>query len=316
MSAASSPAAAEPLAAAPASRPRRLTNAAREAIWGYVFIAPWIAGFLLFSAGPILATVYLAGTEYNVVEPPRWIGLENFSRLLGDDLYARALAVTLEYSVLRVALIIVVGLGFALLINARLRGIVLFRVALYLPSVIPLVAASVLWLWFLNPQFGFLNPALRELLGMAPPNWLRDPDFALIAIVALSVWQVGHTMMIFLAGLQEIPQELYEAADIDGARPWQRLLRITLPMMTPTIYFNLIVGIISAFQAFAAVWILTRGGPANTTMIYVAYLYRRGVEFLEMGYASAMALILVGIILALTLLVMTTSDRWVSYDRT
>jgi multiple sugar transport system permease protein len=262
------------------------------------------------------ASLYLSFTEYNVVNPPQWIGLENYERLFGSvALFRKSLWVTLEYSLARVPLIIVVGLALAMLINARIPGMAFFRVSLYLPSVIPLVAASVLWLWFLNPQLGFLNPLIRETTGWSPPNWLRDPDLALYAIVALGIWQVGHTMMIFLAGLQEIPRDLYEAAEIDGCGPIQRLRHVTLPMMTPTIYFNLIIGVIQSFQAFAAVFILTRGGPANETLIYVVYLYRRGVEFIEMGYASAMAALLVAAILALTALIMATSDKWVTYDR-
>jgi multiple sugar transport system permease protein len=291
---------------AAAPRARGLSNTTREALWGYLFVLPWIVGFLLFSAGPILATVYLAMTEYNVVEAPRWVGLRNFDDLFfHDPQYLKALMVTVEYSAVRVPIVIVVGIAFAMLINTSMRGVNLFRLALYLPSIVPLVAASVLWLWLLNPQFGFVNPWLRDGLGVVAPNWLRDERTALYAIVALSVWQVGHTMMIFLASLQEIPKDLYEAAEIDGASLWQKTWRITIPMM----------GIISSFQAFAAVFILTRGGPANSTLVYIMYLYRRGVEFLEMGYASAMALILVGIILALTVLIMKTSDRWVNYDR-
>ncbi len=293
-----------------------MTNRRREALWGLLFVSPWVFGFVIFSAGPMIASLYLSFTEYNVVQPPMWIGWENYERLFTSDrLYIKSLWVTLEYSLVRVPLVIVVGLTFAMLINARLRFMSVFRVSLYLPSVVPLVAASVLWLWFLNPQLGFLNPLIREVTGWSPPNWLRDPDFALYAIIALSVWQVGHTMMIFLAGLQEIPRDLYEAAEIDGCGPIQRLRHVTLPMMTPTIYFNLIIGVIQAFQAFAAVFILTRGGPANETLIYVVYLYRRGVEYIEMGYASAMAAILVLAILALTALIMKTSDKWVTYDR-
>jgi len=293
-----------------------MTNRRREALWGLLFVSPWIFGFVVFSAGPMIASLYLSFTEYNVVQAPMWIGWENYERLFTSDrLYIKSLWVTLEYSMVRVPLVIIVGLAFAMLINARLRFMAVFRVSLYLPSVVPLVAASVLWLWFLNPQLGFLNPLIREVTGWSPPNWLRDPDFALYAIIALSVWQVGHTMMIFLAGLQEIPRDLYEAAEIDGCGPVQRLRHVTLPMMTPTIYFNLIIGVIQAFQAFAAVFILTRGGPANETLIYVVYLYRRGVEYIEMGYASAMAAILVLAILALTALIMKTSDKWVTYDR-
>jgi multiple sugar transport system permease protein len=294
----------------------RLPARRREAIWGYVFIFPWILGFLIFSAGPILATIYLSFTRYNVVQPPRFIGLQNYVEMFTlDDLYVGTLVTTTWYSILRVTAVIAVGVAFAVLVNRAGRVINFFRLCLYLPAIIPLVAASVLWLWFLNPQYGFVNPVLRDWFGIIAPNWLRDESTALVAIMALSVWQIGHAMMIFLAGLQEIPGELYEAAEIDGANVLQKFWRITVPMLTPTIYFNLIIGIINSFQVFSAVFILTRGGPANSTLVYIMYLYRRGVEFLQMGYASAMALVLVLIILALTILIMRTSDKWVNYDR-
>lgn len=166
-----------------------------------------------------------------------------------------------------------------------------------------------------EPQYGFVNPALREWFGVIPPNWLRDPNTALYAIILLSFWQVGHTMMIFLAGLQEIPKELYEAADLDGATFVQKTKYVTFPMLTPTIYFNMIIGVINSFQAFAAIFVLTRGGPSGSTMVYVMYLYQQGIEFLEMGYASALALVLVAIVLVLTIVIMKTSDKWVTYDR-
>ena len=293
-----------------------LSHSTREALWGYLFIAPWLIGFTLFSLGPILATFYLSLSHYDVVSAPRWAGLDNFTRMVFEDgEYRNSLAVTVEYSLIRVPACIAVGLVLAMLINTQARGIGLFRLALYLPAIVPLVAASILWLWLLNPQYGFVNPALRDWFGVVAPNWLRDEKFALLAIVSLSVWQIGHTMMIFLAGLQDIPKELYEAADLDGAGFMQRIRFVTLPMLTPTIYFNLIIGIINSFQVFAAVFILTRGGPAGQTMVYIMYLYRRGIEYLEMGYASAMALVLVAIILSLTILIMKTSDKWVNYDR-
>jgi multiple sugar transport system permease protein len=305
--------AAPPPAAIPAPR---LNALQREALWGYFFVAPWIIGFILFSLGPIVATIYLSMTNYDVVSSPTWVGLDNFTRMFSRDReYMKAIWVTLEYSVIRVPLCILVALVFAMLINKQMRGMNAFRTALYLPAVVPLVAASVLWLWLLNPQYGFINPMLRDTFGIIAPNWLRDRDFALLAIVMLSVWQIGHTMMIFLAGLQEIPRDLYEAAEMDGASFAQRTRYVTLPMLTPTIYFNLIIGIIYSFQAFSAVFILTRGGPANETLVYIMYLYRRGIEYLEMGYASALSLVLVAIILALTIIIMKTSDRWVNYDR-
>lgn len=295
----------------------KLSAQTKEAIWGYVFIAPWIVGFLLLSIGPILATLYLSFTEYNVVRAPEWTGLDNYVRMFTNDkTYMTSLWVTLEYTLARVPLVIATGIGLAILINRPTKLMSMFRVIFYFPAIIPLVAASIIWMWMLSPQLGFINPTFRDNFGVILPNWLSDRTWALYAIVALSIWQVGHTMMIFLAGLQEIPKELYEAADIDGASGFRKFRSITLPMLTPTIYFNMVIIFISSFQVFAAIFVMTQGGPANTTMVYVMYLYRRGIEFLQMGYASAMAIVLVTIILALTILVMNTSDRWVNYDRT
>lgn len=296
--------------------PSRLTQSQREALWGYLFIAPWIIGFIAFSLGPIAATIYLAFTKYNVIKSPVWTGLRNFTNLFTrDEKFLHSLVVTVEYTLMRVPAIIVVGLLLAMLINMRGRFVTLCRVIFYTPSIIPLVAASVLWLWMLSPLQGFINPFFQENLGVVLPNWLHDETWALPAIVSLSVWQMGQTMMIFLAGLQEIPNDLIEAAEIDGAGPIRRFFAIKLPMLTPTIYFNMVVSIIGSFQVFAAIFIMTKGGPADSTLVYVMYLYRRGIEFLEMGYASAMALILVIIVLALTFIIMKTSDRWVTYDR-
>jgi multiple sugar transport system permease protein len=281
-----------------------------------LFILPWIVGFIAFSLGPIVATVYLAFTRYNVIQRPRFIGLRNFVNLFTSDAdYAQSVLVTAKYTLYRVPAIIVVGLLLAVLINRPGFVTRVCRLIFYLPSILPLVAASVLWLWMLSPLQGFIGPFFVDTFGVALPNWLHDETWALPAIVALSVWQVGQTMMIFLAGLQEIPNDLMEAAEIDGAGPARRFFSIAIPMLTPTIYFNVIVGIIASFQVFAAVFIMTKGGPVNATLVYVMYIYQRGIQFLEMGYASAMALILVLIVLALTFVIMKTSDRWVTYDR-
>lgn len=297
------------------SRPR-LSQSGREAIWGYFFISPWILGFLLFSLGPIVWTIYLSFTQYSVLTPPEFIGFDNYFRMFSaSDAFWDTLGTTAIYSLVRVPGVIFIAILFAMLINKQSAIMNFFRAALYLPAIIPLVAASILWLWMLNPQYGFVNPALREWFGVIPPNWLRDPNTALYAIILLSFWQVGHTMMIFLAGLQEIPKELYEAADLDGATFVQKTKYVTFPMLTPTIYFNMIIGVINSFQAFAAIFVLTRGGPSGSTMVYVMYLYQQGIEFLEMGYASALALVLVAIVLVLTIVIMKTSDKWVTYDR-
>jgi len=305
----------------PATSPRRWTNAwqrnsTREAAWGYFFIAPWIIGFLVFSLGPILATIYLSFTRYRIITPPEWIGLRNYVRMFTEDvLYGQSLSVTATYIALRVPSWIVIGLLLAMLINRDVPGIRYFRTALYLPTIIPLAASSVIWLWMLNPQVGFVNAWVRSAFGVVLPNWLNDTTWALPAIVVLGIWQIGQTMMIFLAGLQEVPQQLYEAADIDGASALQKFWHVTVPMMTPVIYFNAVVGVISAFQVFGAAFIMTAGGPANSTLFYILYMYRRGFQFLEMGYASAMSVVLVLIVLALTVLIIRTSDSWVRYER-
>jgi multiple sugar transport system permease protein len=294
---------------------RGMTARTREAIWGFVFIAPWIIGFLVFSLFPILSVFYLGFTKYNVLQPPRWIGLDNYIEMFtADRLYYTSLYNTLYYIGFRVPSWIVIGLTLAILLNRQTPGISVYRTVFYLPTIIPLVASSMIWLWMLNPQFGFLNTFLREF-GIVAPNWLRDPVWAKPAIVILGIWQLGQTMMIFLAGLQEIPPQLYEAAKIDGANRFQQLFVITVPMMTPTIYFNVVMGIIASFQVFGSAFIMTGGGPVNSTLFYVLYIYRHGFEFLDMGYASAMSVILFLLILALTILIVLTSDRWVRYER-
>jgi multiple sugar transport system permease protein len=301
----------------PPDPPRRVrSNAAREAAWGYFFIAPWIIGFLAFSLGPIAATIYLSLTEYRILTAPEWTGIDNFVRMFTSDvLYGKSLGVTAMYIGMRVPSWIVIGLLLAMLINRDIPGIRFFRTALYLPTIIPLAASAIIWMWMLNPQVGFLNAWVRTNFGVILPNWLNDTTWALPAIVLLGIWQIGQTMMIFLAGLQEVPSQLYEAADIDGANGLQKFRHITVPMMTPIIYFNTVVGVISAFQVFGAAFIMTAGGPANSTLFYILYLYRRAFQFLEMGYASAMSVVLVAIVLALTVLIMRTSDSWVQYER-
>lgn len=295
--------------------PKRGTAARREALWGYFFISPWILGFLVFSLFPILAVLYLSFTEYTVLQPPQWVGLKNYVDMFTNDrLFYTSLYNTVYYIVLRIPSWLIVGLGLAILLNRKILGITGLRAVFYLPTIIPVVASSIIWMWLLNPQVGILNPTLRNI-GIIVPNWLHDQVWAKPAIVALGVWQVGQTMMIFLAGLQEIPDVLYEAAEIDGANPLQKFIHVTLPMMTPIIYFNTVIGIISAFQVFGFAFIVTGGGPVNSTLFYVLYLYRQGFEFLKMGYASGMAVILFLFILALTIVVVRTSDKWVQYER-
>lgn len=297
-------------------RRTRLSNAAREGIAGYLFISPWLLGFLLFSLLPILAVFYLGFTEYDIIGSARWIGVENFRQLaIEDPLFRLSLSNTLYYVGLRVPLHITLGLGLAMLVNAQMPGVRLFRTAIYLPSVIPMVGAAVVWAWILSPQAGVLNQLL-EMVGLRGANWLGRESLAKPTMVAISLYQTGTIMMIFLAGLQNIPPHLYEAAQIDGANGWQRLLHVTLPMMTPTIFLNLVMDIINSFQVITYALLLTRGGPVNATLFYVLYIYRAAFQLYEMGYASALAAVLFVIVVALALPLFFTSDKWVHYDQT
>lgn len=295
---------------------RRSSSERREATWGFIFIAPWLLGFVWFSLGPILANVYFAFTNFTASKAPEWVGLANFVRLFTQDrLLPQSLMSTLQYVALRVPLWLIVGLLLAVMVNRRLPGIGLMRSILYLPTVLPVVASAVIWLWYLDPQAGFINPFFREQFGIILPNWLNDLRWALPTLVGIGIWQVGQTMMIFLAGLQSIPTELFEAARIDGANAWQRFRGVTLPMLSPTIYFNAVVGTIGAFQVFGAAFILTQGGPVNRTLFYVLLLYRRAFQDVNLGYASAMALVLLAVVLVLTVLLVRSSRNWVTYDR-
>ena len=304
-----------PSTTSPNNNRRFFRRPRRQTLWGYFFISPWILGFLVFSLGPILANVYYSFTDYNVIQEPEWVGTENYEEMFDDELFFISMGNTTKYVLLRIPSFLIVGLGLAILLNRKLPGINLLRTAFYLPTILPIVASSVIWLWLANPQLGFLNSFFRDTFSIILPNWLQDRHWALVTILVMGIWQIGQTMMIFLAGLQEIPESLYEAASIDGVNRFQKYRYITLPMMTPTIYFNMLVGIISAFQVFGAAFILTNGGPANSTLFYVLYLYRRAFQFLEVGFSSAMSVILFLFVLAITILIVKTSDRWVNYDR-
>lgn len=305
-----------PNSARPLQQRRRLHQPKPQTLWGYFFISPWIIGFLLFSLGPILANVYFSFTNYTVIQAPEWVGTANYQEMFTtDELFTKSLSNTGLYVLLRIPSFIIVGLGLAIMLNRKIPGIRFLRTAFYLPTILPIVASSVIWLWLANPQLGFLNTFFRDQFGILLPNWLQDRHWALITILVMGVWQIGQTMMIFLAGLQEIPDSLYEAAAIDGVSRFQKYRYITLPMMTPTIYFNVLTGIIGAFQVFGAAFILTNGGPANSTLFYVLYLYRRAFQFLDVGYAAALSIILFLFVLAITILIVKTSNRWVNYDR-
>jgi multiple sugar transport system permease protein len=280
---------------------------------GLFFISPWLVHFLLLNLYPMAASLYYSLTVYSVLKPPVFIGLENYVDLATNDpRFATALYNTVYYTVGAVGVGTVAAIAMAMLLNMKVRGLSVYRTIFYLPSVTPLVAASIVWLWFLNPQYGVLTTFMR-FFGLPTIGWLSDPAWAKPSLILLAIWGVGNAIVIYLAGLQDVPQELYEASEIDGANGWQQIWNITLPMLSPVILFNVIVGMIGSFQVFAQIYILTGGGPADATLMYAYYLYVSAFEFFKMGYASAMAWILFLIVLAATLLIFRSSARWVYY---
>jgi multiple sugar transport system permease protein len=291
--------------------------ARKEARWAYFFISPWIIGFIIFTLGPMLASLYLSFTDYSLgsvgsVPVLNW-GANYVKLFAGDPKFWHALVVTVTYAIIAIPLELFFGFMVAYLLNLKVPGLPVWRTLYYLPSVTPAVAGAILWGIIFNPSFGIMNWFL-SLIGIKGPGWLSSQQWALPALVIMSLWGVGGGMVIYLAGLQGIPTALYEAAEIDGANSLQKLAKITVPLMTPVIFFNLVIGIIGTFQFFTSVYVLTRGGPADATLFYNLYLYNTAFRYLNMGYASALAWILFIIVLLLTLLVFRSSSLWVYYE--
>lgn len=286
----------------------------KKSLTGYAFISPWLIGFLAFTAYPFLTSVYLSFTRYNIVKPPVWIGTGNYQTLLtGDPLFWKSLSVTFQFAFVAVPLGVVLGVALALLLNLNIRGMGIYRTIFFLPSILPTVATSVVFLWLFNPEIGLINRLLATV-GVTGPEWLQSPTWALPSLVLLSLWAVGGSMVIYLAGLKDIPVHLYEAATIDGANAWQRLRHVTLPMLSPVIFFNMVMGLIGVFQYFTEAYIMTQGGPEDSTHFYALYLFERAWRYLDMGYASAMAWVLFLIIMAFTGVLFGTQRRWVHYE--
>lgn len=302
-------------------RTRRLSpEKRREAITFYLIVAPWVIGFIIFTLGPMLASLILSFTRWDMLSSPEWVGLQNYARMFGSDAdFRQALKVTAVYSVLSVPLRLLAALFLAMLLNEATRAVGLFRTAFYLPSIVASVAAAVLWSWILNPRFGPINGTL-SFFGLEGPGWFADPDWALGGLILMSTWGVGGEMLIFLAGLKSIPQHLYEAAEIDGAGSWHKFRSVTIPMLTPTIFFNFVMSLIGAFKAFDSAFVIstarggTLGGPAKSTLLYMLHLYRHAFRFFNMGYATALAWVLFLITLAFTLLIVRSSALWVYYE--
>lgn len=291
---------------------KHMTLQQREEIEAYLFLTPWLLGFLLLILGPLIAAAYFSLTEYSILKSPIFIGFANFRQMMNDELFWQALRVTATYTFVSVPLLVTLGYLLALLLNQDVWGLSLWRTIFYMPAVVSGVAVAIMWLWVFHPDMGIVNNALR-VFGIEGPRWFGSPDWALPTLILTSVWGVGGGMVIYLAGLQGIPTHLYEAAELDGAGSWHKFVHVTLPMTTPVIFFNLLMGIIGSWQVFTSAYVITGGGPANSTLFYVLYLYRQGWQYFKMGYASALAWVLFFIILVFTVIIFRSSG-WVYYE--
>lgn len=282
----------------------------REAVWCYVFMAPAVLGVVVFAIGPMIASLWLSFTDYDMLSSPEWIGTKNYVKLVGDKLFHKSLSVTMLYAVVVVPGTILAGLVVAILLNAKIPAMGFFRSAYYLPSVIGGVAVARVWAMLYNTDHGLFNLILG-MIGIDGPGWLTDERWAIWSLIFMGIWGFGGTMLIYLAGLQGIPKELYEAAEVDGARKMSQHLYITVPMLSGVTFFNLVMGIIGALQVFAEPFVLTQGKPNNSTLLVPLYLYRVAFGYLEMGYASAIAWVVFAITLVLTALVFRSLPLWV-----
>ncbi len=312
-------------------RPRRFSLRRREALTGYLFISPWIIGFIIFTLGPMIASLYYSFTDYDIISPPVWNNFANYKKIfsgiipalishdstkLGDPIFWQSLKVTLTYAVMALPLGLIFGFFVAVLLNQKIRGVNFWRTIYFLPSVIAGVAVALLWSRIFNPRVGILNPIIQAIFHVKGPGWLGDPQWAVPSLVIMGLWGIGGGMIIYLAGLQGVPTDFYDAAKVDGANLIQRFRHITLPMMTPVIFYNLVLGMIGTFQYFTEVYVITNGegGPVRSTLFYNLYLYQNAFRYNHMGYAATMAWILFIIVLVLTLLVFRSSEVWVYYE--
>ncbi len=287
----------------------------REALAGYIGISPWLLGFLLWGVGPMMLSAYYSLTEYSILSDPVFRGLDNFERMFTrDKLFAQALRVTAVYAIVTVPLGVIVGYGLALLLNQKARGLSYWRTGFYLPAVVPGVATAYLFAYVFANEYGLADSVLQTIGIEDPPNWFGSTKWALPSLMVLSLWGAGGGLILYLASLQGVPTALYDAAKVDGANAWGQFWNVTIPMTSPVILFTFIMGIINSFQIFTSAFIITQGGPVNSTLFYVLYLYRKGWQQLEMGYAAGLAWILFIIIFALTVLVLRTSSRFVHYE--
>lgn len=285
----------------------------RRIIVGLSFISPWLIGLLAFQVYPFFASFYYSLRSTTLLSDGKYVGLENYRELMQDDLFWKSLGNTVYFTVASLIVGTIGALGLAMLLNQRIRGMTFYRVIFYMPSIVPLAAVSVIWIWILHPRYGVLNFLLQKV-GLPKLGWFSDPQWAMPGLIVVSFWGLGNAMIIYLAGLQDIPQELYEASSIDGASGWRRMINITIPLLTPIILFNLIMGLIGGFQYFVEPFVITQGGPVDSTLTYGLYLYNNAFVYFRMGYAAAMGWILFVIIMTITLLLLRTSRSWVFYQ--
>lgn len=301
----------------PPRRPRSQMAKTEERRF-YAFLTPWIIGFVVFGAGPLIGSILLSLTNYSLLSAPKFIGLDNYARLVSDPLFYKTMINTIYFGLASVTLSVVFTLLIAILLNQRVRGLWFFRMIFYLPSVVAGIATALLWKNILDPDFGLINLMLGWL-GIQGPGWLQSPSWAIPGLVLMSVWGAGNTIIIYLAGLQSIPPTLYEAAQIDGASWWSRFRHVTIPMISPVIFFNVITGLIGSLQAYVLILVMTSaggtsGGPENSTLVIGLYIYRQAFQYFDFGYAAALSWALFVFIMIITLIQFILGKRWVFYD--
>ncbi len=285
----------------------------RQAVAAYICLSPWIVGFVVFIAYPIAATLFYSLNKYPILGDMTWVWFKNYRVLLEDPLFWQSLRVTTIYSLVAVPGSLALGYAIALLLNQKVRWVGVWRTMYFLPSIVPAIASAYLWSWLLNPDYGLVNAGLFSL-HLPRPEWFGSPTWVLPAFIIMTLWGSGGNLILYLAALQQVPTALYEAAHIDGANVWSRFVHITVPMTSPVLLFTFLTGIINSFQIFTAAYVITRGGPDNASLFYVVYLFRNGWQYFQMGYASALAWVLLLMMLVLTVITLRVSRRFVYYD--
>lgn len=287
----------------------------KEAIEGYLCIGPWLIGFVCLTLGAVIFSFLMSFSKWDMINPAKFVGIGNYATIFTDDFrFRQSLKVTAIYAGCAVPLGMFFSLVLAMLLNLNVKGMQWFRSIFYIPAILPGAAVAMVWMMVMRPQSNGIFNAILGIIHIAPIPWLTAPEWVLKSFIVMSLWSVGGGMIIYLAGLQSVPTQLYEAAEIDGAGSWAKFRNVTLPMISPTLFFNLVMGVIGSFQVFTSSFIMTQGGPAFASLFYVLYLYQKAFKYLQMGYACALAWILFAIILALTLIVFRSSKAWVYYE--